>query len=183
MSSLFWGISMALAALFLPLSVAHATTIDFTSTALSGDRWRFVYAIHNDTLGAPLDEFTVFFDENLFANLADSAGPSGWDLLLIQPDTGIPAAGYFDGLALADGIALDDALGGFSVTFDYLGAGTPGSQLFSIVNPNSFDELDSGTTKRFSVPQPGTLPLMLAGMGALAYWQRRHHGGVQCNRG
>ncbi len=54
MSSLFWGISMALAALFLPLSVAHATTIDFTSTALSGDRWRFVYAIHNDTLGAPL---------------------------------------------------------------------------------------------------------------------------------
>ena len=115
--------------------------------------------------------------------MADSAGPSGWDLLLIQPDTGIPAAGYFDGLALADGIALDDALGGFSVTFDYLGAGTPGSQLFSIVNPNSFDELDSGTTKRFSVPQPGTLPLMLAGMGALAYWQRRHHGGVQCNRG
>ncbi len=81
-------------------------------------------------------------------------------------------------MALADGIALGDALGGFSVTFDYLGAGTPGSQLFSIVNPNSFDELDSGATKRSSVPQPGTLPLMLAGLGALAYWQRRH-GGVQ----
>lgn len=81
-------------------------------------------------------------------------------------------------MALAGGIALDDALGGFSVTFDYLGAGTPGSQLFSIVDPNSFDELDSGA--RSSVPQPGTLQLMLAGLGALAYWQRRHrHGGVQ----
>ena len=79
-------------------------------------------------------------------------------------------------MALADGIALGDALGGFSVTFDYLGAGTPGSQLFSIVDPNSFDELDSGA--RSSVPQPGTLPPMLAGLGALAYWQRRH-GGVQ----
>lgn len=73
----------------------------------------------------------------------------------------------------------NDTLGSFSVTFDYLGAGTPGAQLFSIVDPNSFLELDSGLTKSTSVPLPGTLPLMLAGMGAMAYWQRRRDGGAQ----
>lgn len=179
MKSLFRGAARALAVMSLTLSVAHATVIDYTSTALGGNRWRFDYTIHNDTLAAPLDEFTVFFNENLFANLADAAGPSGWDLLLIQPDTAIPAAGYFDGLALAGGIGAGAALGGFSVTFDYLGAGAPGAQLFSIVDPATFDELDSGVTQGpNSVPLPGSLPLMLAGMGAMAYWQRRRHGGA-----
>lgn len=179
MRSLFRGAATTLAALLLPLSAANASIIDYTSTALGGNHWRFDYTVHNDTLGTPLDEFTVFFDENLFANLAGATGPSGWDVLLIQPDTGIPAAGYFDGLALTGGIAFGDTLGGFSVTFDYLGAGTPGAQLFSIVDPNSFLELDSGLTKSTSVPLPGTLPLMLAGMGAMAYWQRRRDGGAQ----
>jgi hypothetical protein len=179
MKSLFRGAAKTLAVLSLTLSAAHATVIDYTSAALGGNRWRFDYTIHNDTLGAPLDEFTVFFDENLFANLADATGPSDWDLLLIQPDTAIPAAGYFDGLALAGGIAAGDMLSGFSVTFDYLGAGAPGAQLFSIVDPVSFDELDSGVTHGpHGVPLPGSLPLMLAGMGAMAYWQRRRQGGA-----
>jgi hypothetical protein len=42
--------------------------------------------------------------------LADAVGPVGWDLLLIQPDTGIPATGYFDALALTGGIAVGHAL-------------------------------------------------------------------------
>ncbi|MBY0242266.1 MAG: hypothetical protein K2X55_23435, partial [Burkholderiaceae bacterium] len=133
------------------------------------------YVINNDTLPGPLDEFTIYFDEHLFANLADATGPAGWDTLAIAPDTGIPAAGYLDGLALAGGIAAGDTLGGFSITFDFFGAGAPGAQQFSIVDPLTFVEIDSGVTGASAVPLPGTVPLMLAGLVSLACL-RRHHG-------
>ena len=54
------------------------------------------------------------------------------------------------------------------MSFDYLGLGTPGGQLFSIVDPISFAELDAGMTTSLAgaeVPVPGTLSL--AGLALL----------------
>jgi|JI10StandDraft_1071094.scaffolds.fasta_scaffold63769_3 hypothetical protein len=179
MKHLLRTVTKAFAVLSISLSTAHATVIEYTSSTLGGSRWRANYTINNDTLGSPLEEFTVFFNENLFANLADAVGPVGWDLLLIQPDTGIPATGYFDALALTGGIAVGHALAGFSLTFDYLGVGAPEQHAFSILNPTTFDELDRGMAQEISVPTPGTLPLLLAGICSLVGWQCRRQGGAQ----
>lgn len=166
--------------LLLSLSTvwAQATTIAYTTTQLSANRWRYDYTIHNDSLSAPLQEFTIYFKEGLFANLVDESAATGWDLLLVQPDLGIPAAGFLDGLALGSGIAADASLGGLSVSFDYFGAGIPGQQLFSVVDPATFVELDSGQTGTAAIPLPGTLGLAALGLVALAF-QRRRHGGVR----
>ncbi|MBY0238873.1 MAG: hypothetical protein K2X55_06135, partial [Burkholderiaceae bacterium] len=67
MKILFRSAAQVLVALSLMLSSAHATVIDFTSTSLGGNRWRTDYVINNDTLPGPLDEFTIYFDEHLFA--------------------------------------------------------------------------------------------------------------------
>jgi len=163
----------------LGLPLAHATTIDFSATQLGDSRWRYDYVIHNDSLGSALDEFTIFFDHTLFGNLGGATGPAGWDLLVIQPDDAIPAAGFFDGLAPAGaGIAPGASLGGFSVSFDYFGPGMPGAQVFSIVDPLTFIELDSGMTGSGVVPVPvsGTFGLLAIGLAMGAVAQRRQGG-------
>jgi hypothetical protein len=162
--------------LSISISCAHATIIDYATTQLGANRWRYDYTIHNDTLGIPLEEFTIYFREDLFANLSDESSLPGWDLLLIQPNTSIPAAGFIDGLALAAGIGAGDSLSGLSISFDYLGTGAPGSQLFSIVDPFTFVELDAGSTRSTAVPLPGSLSLFALGLVAVAYSKRRQRG-------
>ncbi|WP_428357640.1 IPTL-CTERM sorting domain-containing protein [Methyloprofundus sp.] len=44
-------------------------------------------------------------------------------------------------------------LAGFSITFDYLGTGTPGSQVFDIINPDTFVTVDNGVTRNQVVIQ------------------------------
>ena len=53
-------------------------------------------------------------------------------------------------LTLGGGILGGQSVSGFLVKFDWLGGGTPGSQLYKIVNPVTFETIDSGTT----VPEP-----------------------------
>lgn len=144
---------------------ARATTVTYEAAHLGGSQWRYDYSISNDTLAVAIEEFTVFFDHTLYANLAAASGATGWDLLLIAPDAAIPAAGYFDALALAGGIAAKATLAGFSVTFDYFGTGAPAAQVFSVLDPVTFTELDQGTTVVASaVPEPTSAMLMLAGL-------------------
>jgi hypothetical protein len=164
--------------MFMSISCAHATSIDYATTQLGASRWRYDYTIHNDSLGNALQEFTIYFDENLFANLVDESTQNAWDLLLIQPDTHIPDAGFLDGLTLADGLAAGASLDGLSVSFDYFGPGTPGRQAFSVVDPSTFATLDSGLTGSTAVPLPGTLGLFALGLAAGAV-QRRRQRGVQ----
>lgn len=144
---------------------ARATTVTYEAAHLGGTQWRYDYSVSNDTLAVAIEEFTLFFDHALYANLSGATGAPGWDLLLIAPDAAIPAAGYFDALALAGGIAVNATRAGFSVTFDYLGAGAPVAQAFSVLDPVSFAELDNGMTVAVSaVPLPPAFMLMLAGL-------------------
>lgn len=167
-------IKQALLALLLcAMSAAHAASIGYTTTSLGGTQWRYDYTVSNTTLTVPIAEFTLFFSAGLYANLRNASAVPGWDLLLVQPDTAIPASGYFDALALAGGINPGATATGFSVTFDYLGAGSPGAQPFSIVDPVSFIELEAGVTQAAGVPLPSTPWLLLAGVLAMACLRRR----------
>jgi len=175
----FWRACLQLLVwLALGIASANATIIDFTATQLSVQHWRYDYAIHNDTLGMPIKEFTIFFGEDAYANLSSVSSLAQWDLILIQPDAAIPAAGYFDGLGLSASIAANATLTGLSVSFDYSGTGSPGAQLFSIIDPVSFTEVEMGLTTHAAValPLPDSLSLIVIGLLSVAIVVRRPRG-------
>jgi hypothetical protein len=163
-------------ALVLASKLAFASVVSYTVQDLGANQWEYEYTVSNDSLSVPVEEFTVFFDVSLYRNLTASATPPGWDPLVIQPDPLLPDDGFYDALALLSGIAPSELLGGFSVTFEYLGIGTPGPQLFHIVDPFSFAVLDSGTTTASLVSTPPTLFLLLPALLVLTVFRLRRPG-------
>lgn len=159
------------------LSPSHATLVTYSAEPLGGLAWRYIYEVANNSLEEDIGEFTVYFDRSLYSSLAVEASPSGWDSVVVPPDDGIPADGFFDSLALVDGIAPHASVGGFSVTFDYSGAGVPGSQFFEVVDA-SFQVLDSGMTT--PIPEPQSYLLLVAGLAILACMRGANR---RCGRG
>ncbi|MCK4657983.1 MAG: PEP-CTERM sorting domain-containing protein [Phycisphaerae bacterium] len=145
------------------ISRAAPATIQYTATALGDERWMYTYEVGcNNSLLSPIEQFTIWFDYGLYENLAVATiGPlaADWDELVIEPDPFWGDDGFYDALALADGIEFGAMAGGFAVSFDWLGAGAPGSQVFEIINPATYETRYTGIT----VPEPATfLPLGLA---------------------
>jgi hypothetical protein len=141
---------------------ANAVTVTFTATPLGGATWRYDYSIGNDTLAGDIEEFTIYFPPDLYANLVGGATP-GWDILVVQPDPQIPDDGFYDGLTLGPGgIAPGATATGFSITFEYLGQGNPGTQAFEVVDPQTFAPLFAGSTVAAAVPHDLTDPDALA---------------------
>ncbi|PJJ17562.1 hypothetical protein CLU90_0739 [Janthinobacterium sp. 67] len=167
-----------LALLLCATSAAHAASIGYTATSLGGTQWRYDYTVSNTTLAMPIEEFTVFFSVGQYANLHSVSTLPDWDVLLVQPDPAIPASGYLDALALVGGIGPGGTATAFSLTFDYLGAGSPGAQPFSIIDPVSFIEIEAGITQPSAVALPSTPWLLLAGVLAMACLRRRQLAGA-----
>jgi hypothetical protein len=137
--------------------------VSYDLTDFGNDRYRYDYEVTNVSLPDAIEEFTVWFDYSLFANLALATPdpPAGdWDELVVQPAPGLPDDGYYDALGVSGGIAMGSGVAGFAVEFDWLGEGLPGSQPFDIVDPETFDIVFSD----FTVPEPGTWGLLLVGM-------------------
>ena len=158
------------------VSAAHAGIVQYTTTSLGGSNWRYDYTITNTTPSSGFDELTIYFDPGRYGAIASGTAPSGWDPLIVQPDTGIPADGFFDVLNLGGPLADGETVSGFSVVFSYLLSGTPGAQSFELYDFNSFTLLDSGrtaTAQTTNVPEPQTLLLMLAALGGLGFARRR----------
>jgi hypothetical protein len=149
-------------------SPAGATVISYTATNTLGTEWRYDYSVSAAPDEAAIDEFTVFFDLALFdgANLRGLLLPPGWDGLIQQPDSGLPDNGLIDIFALAGNIATGSSLSGFSVLFDWSGAGAPGSQAFDVIDAATFTVVRSGFTTPAvrDVPEPASLGLLGAGL-------------------
>ncbi len=156
-------------------SLAPARAIGITAeiTALGGDSYRAVYAVHNDgSLGAGVSVllFDLLFDptdalESSLSIVSPASVSSGWSELLLASAPSVPAA--YDALALGAGIADGGTVSGFAVEFQWLGAGAPGSQAFAIYDASSFALLESGAT---TVPEPPLLGYLavLGAVGLLA---------------
>jgi hypothetical protein len=153
--------------------VAQATTVSYQATQVGGSTWEYDYAVTNDSLGANIGEFTVFFTPGQYQSLQVQSSPGNWDPLAIQPDPGLPDNGFFDAAALDAGLAPGATASGFAVRFQWLGSGTPGSQPFDIVDPNNFAvPLESGNTVA-AVPLPSSAPLIFSALVSFGFALRR----------
>lgn len=176
---------------------AGAIMIEYELFDLGGSNYRYVYTVTNDGSlgGAAVEGFQILFhgteqlpDQNYNeASLAIVTGnpPSAaWDELILGAVPGFDPAAY-DAAALGAGIGNGASVSGFAVEFEWIGAATgPGAQEFIIYDPNTFAELEFGTTQlKPSGPGPGPTPapapgvLSLLGAGLLGLgWMRRRAG-------
>jgi hypothetical protein len=159
------------------LSIAAAVSGQYS--LLAGNTWSLSLAVNNDGSLAAIPGFSVYFDRDLFTNLANPMAPATWEPLLLQPIANV-ADGLFDAYVFDDSDALTpgQSLGGFSLTFNYLGSGDPGAlpfELYRIDNSGNFVPLGDGTvaTRVAVVPVPGSL--WLAGLGLAALPLLRQH--------
>lgn len=163
-----WIVMLLAWASMLPASAS----ITYTVAPQGNDVYTYSYDVINEW-AATVDEFSIFFDPVLFADLQLASSPMGWDALVIQPDRLLPSDGYVDLLALSSGLGTGESLTGLSVTFTFLGQGVPGAQAYHIVDPVTFEIRISGRTENLSAPPttvdaPTSAALLLAGLAAFA---------------
>lgn len=150
-----------------PVFPAQATTITANVSKIVGNTWQYSYTVSNDTLAVDIEEFTVYFDANVYEKLAVVATPVGWDPFVTQPFPPLSVDGFFDALSFWPGIASGNVLAGFSVQVDFLRSGAPGVQRFDVVNPNNFALLESEVTRLVAAPEPTVMWLSCAGILSL----------------
>lgn len=156
-----WGALLLVSSMCFGTS-SSAAVITYHSSNNGGTNWSYNYTVAATGTGSAIDEFTIYFDPLLYQNLVLQTTPISWDTIVIQPDAGLVASGFLDGLALVAGLAPGAAVSGFSVSFEYLGNGAPGAQPFDIVDPNTFATISQGTTQSAvaEVPEPGAAWLL-----------------------
>lgn len=145
-------------------------TIFYQISDLGGGRWQYMYEVTNNSLTVPIEEFTIWFDYDFYTNLTveTPTTPAEWDQLVLQPEPVLLDDGAYDAKALDAGISISQTLGGFTVSFDWAGIGEPGPQPYDIIDPQTFETIDSGTT----IPEPATLLLLGLG-GAILHRKRK----------
>lgn len=159
-------IAVGLFALFC--AAANAGILQFETTALGGDIWRYRYTLQGQAPSGGFDGLTVYFEPTSFGHLTNLAVPVDCDPLLIQPDIGIPADGFLDLLHL--GGLLNGSFGPveFSVDVEFLGNGFPGSQRFELYVSEPFDVVTSSETQQAAaVPEPATFALVATALGCI----------------
>lgn len=145
---------------------SYAIQINYEAEDLAdqgtGDLWQYTYIVSDHTF-FEYEGFTIYFDLWDF-DLLDPfpvAPNVDWDVLTWDPDPALPDDGAFDAMSLIDSPSLTDP---FTVSFVWLGNGTPGSQYFEIYDPN-YDVIELGDTVAAApVPEPTTLFLLGTGL-------------------
>ena len=144
--------------------------VDYTTTSLGGNLWRFDYTINNSTPNIDFDELSIYFDVDSFTLLDSLVAPAGWHVLALQPDAGIQADGVYDALNLGGFVASGASLSGFSVVVTYRGTGVPEAPTFELIDSTQFSVVWSGSTSPVpggAIPEPSTALLVLLPLWAI----------------
>lgn len=179
--------TLILALVLLPLwaaqTVANPIYYEINKLTGTGSSWEYTYTVDNNH-SYVIDEFTVYFNASLYENLLVTGSPSDWDGFAAQPEPGQTQLQDLEGFAdwavmsPAFPIASGEMLGGFSVSFDYLGTGTPGSQFFETFGSN-FTFLSDGNTEplppiaNLPTPVPAPASIFLLGIGLTGLFVRK----------
>ena len=157
------------AVIVLSLPTLASVHISFTLKDAGAGRWEAVYEVENVNLSASIQQFSIWFDNDLYRNLSINTPSSlntDWDerffaALVIPPLQ--PSDGFYDALALGEGIAPGQSVRGFAVSFDWSGEGVPVlGQPYEIYDPLYLQTpLYEGTTTY--VPEPGIFLLLVTG--------------------
>ena len=163
--SLFCG-QFALAGVF--------TDIYYSVEDLGLGRWEYTYDVDNISLTAGIEEFTIWFDYGLYDNLIVTTPdtPLEWDQIVWQVEPLLEEPGGYDALVENLGISVGETFSGFSVSFDWLSTGDPGSQFYEIIDPATFNSVDSGWTA--TVPEPATV-LSIGAIAPFVLGSRKKH--------
>jgi hypothetical protein len=164
-------------------ALASTISIGYTLNQVSGNVYDYVYSVFNNgTLpaGGPVQLFDISFDPNLYSNLqivTPSSFQSQWYEQILPAGGGLPA--LYDVCATplgnptcptTSGVTSGNTLTGFSVQFNWLGTGLPGSQPFEIDNANNpSQKLETGVTG----PEPSSIFLAAFGLALAGYKIRR----------
>ena len=146
------------------------TQILFETIDLGAGRWQYTYDVYNLGLTEGIDEFTIWFGIGSYDNLViETLDPpeSMWDELVWDPEPFLGDDGGYDALAMDLNIGVGENVYGFAVSFDWLDMGEPGSQYYEIINPSTFETIESG----YTVPEPATL--FLLGLGSVTLRMKR----------
>lgn len=149
------------------INSAQAALITSHFSDHGSNQWTVDLTLTNDNHVAGINEFTVYFSELLFSNLSIISSPQSWDSFVAQPDLFLGSQGFFDTynpLALA----LGESQTGFTISFTFLGQGTPDALSFDALDDN-FNLISSGSTTNAAtrVPEPSVFLLMLMGFSML----------------
>jgi len=145
------------------------TEIQYVTNDLGSDQWEYIYTVENISLAAGIEEFTVWFDFGLYDNLVVSTPetPPEWDQIVWQVEPVLEDPGGYDAVATNLSINIGESLSGFSVSFDWLGVGDPGSQYYEIIDPITFNTIEDG----YTVPEPASAVML--GLGGVLVVLRR----------
>ena len=176
------------------IQTASAAAIDYNLTNISGNRWQYDYTITNN-LSENIFSFSIWFGSPDFDDAylsygdlvisADSIVWAGWDVDgWNQEEYGTAPYSYIiPGQVFAESLdptstwlTPDESLG-LSVSFNWLAAGTPGSQFYELFG-SDYDLLVDGYAQGGGdmqpVPEPQTFMLLGTGILGLAAYYRRN---------
>lgn len=167
--------SLAAAAACFSLS-ANAVIVQSELVSLGGNTYQYNYTITNDDIVSGFDELSVYFDAASYENLTVVASHADWDSAALPATIFLPYVnhpGVFDTIALAQPLGLGETISGFSVSFDWIGAGLPGVQNFDAIDLATYEVLQSGTTTVSAVPVPAALPMLTTALAGLVALRQR----------
>ena len=161
------------------IQTAGAATINFSLENIGENRWQYNYVIINDTVEKGIDISAILFDYGRYADLKLESCPNDWNLQLSSPtlqgekeERGLLTIGVKDG-NWGNGLLLGESLSEKSVSFTWLGEGTPGAQDFTVSwwDQSQFSlAQEHGYTTGIAnspsapVPEPHTLALLGSGL-------------------
>lgn len=151
---------------------AEATTISQEYVNLTGSLWQADFTVTNDSLLADIYAFFLIFEPQDFASIALVGSPTDWDAFVAQPGPGEFDYGNVYWVTAVDAIAPRTTLGGFSLTFEWVGpecCGFGRPLNFEIFDPESLSVVEIGGTEQAvirptTVPEPGSFALLSLGL-------------------
>jgi hypothetical protein len=174
---------LILSMLLVPLSARATPSIGYLVEPLGGNQYKYTFVPFDFDFNTGYDffGFAVYFDPMHYTSLVsslplfdpDNAG--GWDIFLQQPDAITPEDGFYEAF-VDSGYIPPDFTVEHMVTFNYVGAGTPGSipyEIFALpLGEEPEFELYEGMTTL--IPEPSTLLLFGVGLVMLAKTRRKY---------